>query len=676
MPVSFARAYAVPGDPERSLPIGEALVRDGVIAPAALAAALERQAAREDYAPLGQILLEQGALTRDALQAALARHGKRARLGQLLLRSGAISPEQLAIALAQQRTSGSRLGDTLAHLNFVPREEVARVLWAQLNIPAADLDQVTIDPLAAGLLNKHYARRHRVLPVSLVDSTLTVAIDDPASLGVLDEVRATTGRQVVPVAASGPALDRALERAYGRDGAGAEGEPRLELLQEPGPGDGLPGGPRLQYLSQLRADEMVRRLLRVAIALRASDIHLEPLSDRVSIRFRIDGVLQERDCGLPPRVLAEHAREIVSRLKILAQLDIAERRRPQSGGFRARLARGGEVLTFNFRVSIVPGYYGENVVVRILDPRLAPRSVRRIGFSPRLVDTWLRLLSRPTGLILITGPTGSGKSTTLYASLNTIYRPAVKIVTAEDPIEYVYEHFSQSEVNPRVGNTFASYLRSFLRHDPEVIMIGEIRDEETAEMAFRAAQTGHLLLSTLHTNDAVGAVTRLLDLGVEPNLITVSLLGVLSQRLLRAVCPRCAEDYRPDPHLMGELFAVPPAGFRWRRGRGCAHCNHTGYKGRLPAGELWVPSERDLLLINKGAPFAELAASARRSTITVVEDLEDKLRQGRTTPEEVIRALPYGWLVQFRHAYAAPEPEAEEPPLAGATLAAESGIER
>jgi type IV pilus assembly protein PilB len=665
MSISFAYACSLPQAPGASFRLGEVLVREGLITAAQLAQALDRQAAGERYLPLGQILIESGAVARDRLGAALTRHGKRARLGELLVRAGAISQEQLSIALDQQRAAGGRLGDTLAHLNFVARDEVARLLWAQLNIPAVDLDRLPIEPEAARVVNAHYARRHRVVPVALSGRTLTVAIDDGAALDVLDELRRSTGYVVSPVAAPRAALDRGLARAYGGNAPVGDAEARLELLEDPGPEEGTrPYARHLRYLSEVHGDEIVRRLLLTAVTLRASDIHLEQLGDRVAVRFRIDGMLQERECGVPPSELARSAREIVSRLKILARLDIAERRRPQSGGFQARLARSGETLTFNFRVSIVPGYHGENVVVRVLDPRRAPRSVQRIGFSPALAETWLRLLSRPTGIILITGPTGSGKSTTLYASLNTLYRPAVKIVTAEDPIEYVYDNFCQSEVNPRVGNTFASYLRSFLRHDPEIIMIGEIRDEETAEMAFRAAQTGHLLLSTLHTNDALGAVPRLLDLGVEPSLIASSLLGVLSQRLLRAVCQECAVDYRPNPDVLRELFSVPPEGFRWRRGRGCSRCHHTGYRGRLPVGELWVPSEMDLLLINKGAPLAELAASARRSTVGVVQDLEETLRRGRTTPEEAVQALPYRWLVQFRERYGADPRESDGEALA------------
>jgi type IV pilus assembly protein PilB len=258
------------------------------------------------------------------------------------------------------------------------------------------------------------------------------------------------------------------------------------------------------------------------------------------------------------------------------------------------------------------------------------------------------LLRRPSGILLATGPTGSGKSTTLYAALMTLYRPQIRILTAEDPIEYIYEQFSQSEVNEQIGNTFASYLRAFLRHDPEVIMVGEIRDEETAEMAFRAAQTGHMLLSTLHTNTAVAAVTRLLDLKIDPNMLASSLMGVIGQRLVREVCAACKTPYEPSDELMREFFDQPPAGMIFYKGLGCNECNFTGFLGRMMISELWVPSEEDLILINKNASFEELRASSRRSTLSMADDALERLMAGRTNLEELIRMLPYSSIYEFR----------------------------
>jgi type IV pilus assembly protein PilB len=410
-----------------------------------------------------------------------------------------------------------------------------------------------------------------------------------------------------------------------------------------------------EYVQDKKADAAVRQILAMAIERRCSDIHLENLAGRLQVRFRIDGMLQELNLGPLQPVCDNSAREIVSRIKILGKLDIAEKRRPQDGAFRARIERDGQPMNVDFRISILPGYYGESVVLRILDKSNAPKSVDQLGFSAEITSKLHHLLKRPSGILLITGPTGSGKSTTLYAALMSLYRPEIRILTAEDPIEYVYEQFSQSEVNDRIGNTFARYLRAFLRHDPEVIMIGEIRDEETAEMAFRAAQTGHLLLSTLHTNDAISSVTRLRDMNIDPNLLASSLLGVLAQRLVRAVCQHCREEYEPHEDLINEFFPARPKGMRFYKGVGCERCNQSGYRGRMSVAELWVPSDEDVILISKKGSMDEIRASARGTTISMVQDAWVRLAAGLTNLEELIRMLPYSSVYQFRQAVAAGE---------------------
>ena len=390
----------------------------------------------------------------------------------------------------------------------------------------------------------------------------------------------------------------------------------------------------------------MRKLLRVAVDRRVSDIHLEAGERRLDVRFRIDGVLQHFNLASLAEDLDRQRAELLSRLKILCGLDISERRRPQGGSFRARLKTEGQVVSMDFRVSIVPGYYGESAVIRVLDPRRAPESIDVLGLAPAVVTSLRQMMRASTGVILVTGPTGSGKTTTLFGMLNTIYRPEIKILTAEDPIEYVCDRFSQHEVNDRIGNTFASYVRAFLRHDPEVIMIGEIRDSETAELAMRAAQTGHLVLSTLHTNDALGAVPRLQDLGVDTNICTNVLLGVLAKRLVREICWNCKEEYQPDGAVLGELFDAPPP-LRWFHGAGCQVCNHTGYRGRMALVELWRPSDDDVRLINKGASFQEVRASAERSTLSMAADALSRLKEARTTVEELVRVLPQSTLRQI-----------------------------
>ena len=383
---------------------------------------------------------------------------------------------------------------------------------------------------------------------------------------------------------------------------------------------------------------------------------MEPLSrNRLHIRFRIDGVLRELDLGPLQQACNENVLSIVSRVKILGKLDISERRRPQDGSFRLRAEgpTGGDMLDFDLRVSVMPSYYGESVVVRILDRRRAPKSIESLKFAPSVAEQLKRLLSRTSGIVLITGPTGSGKSTTLYAALQSIHRPEIRVLTAEDPIEYVYEQFSQSEVDERIGNTFASYLRAFLRHDPEVIMVGEIRDHDTAEMALRAAMTGHLLLSTLHTSDAVSVVSRLVDLGVEPTLVGASLAGVLSQRLVRTICTECRETYTPAPELVREFFDDPPSDIKWHHGRGCHKCDFSGYKGRRIVAELWIPSNADVILINKSAPRDELVESAVNSTYSMAENALHLLKEGVTNLEELMRTLPYATIYRIRSLVAA-----------------------
>jgi len=643
--------------------LGELLVEERLITVRQLEAALKEQAARDGYAPLGKLLVERGLVTQKQVNLLLERHQKRPRLGDVLLRSGSITPERLADALAQQRVRHRPLGQILVQLGFVTDETMRQALGIQLNIAYLDLDRMDIDRALARVVNRNYARRHLLVPVSCVGAVLTVSMSDPTNQSVIDDLTRSTGYIVNAVTSSQDAIKRAFKRLFDESIEPAASAGTTDVVEMNEDADGLSLKSRYveEYIQDKKADSAVRQILALAIERRCSDIHLENLAGRLQVRFRIDGMLQELNLGSLQQVCDHSAREVVSRIKILGKLDIAEKRRPQDGAFRARIERDGQPMNVDFRISIVPGYYGESVVLRILDKTNAPKSVDHLGFSPEITARFHQLLKRPSGIVLITGPTGSGKSTTLYASLMTLYRPEIRILTAEDPIEYVYEQFSQSEVNDRIGNTFARYLRAFLRHDPEVIMIGEIRDEETAEMAFRAAQTGHLLLSTLHTNDAISSVTRLGDLNVDPNLAASSLLGVLAQRLVRAVCQECREEYEPGVELVREFFPERPAGMTFYRGRGCDKCNHSGYRGRMSVAELWVPNDEDIILISKRASMDEIRASARRSTISMIEDAWQRLAAGRTNLEELIRMLPYSSVYQFRQAMVAGEIDVSKP---------------
>jgi type IV pilus assembly protein PilB len=451
---------------------------------------------------------------------------------------------------------------------------------------------------------------------------------------------------VTVVTASHDAIGRAQARLYDQPVHATELD-RVDLLVEDAAQKLHRSKYVDEYLNDKKADALVRRLLSKTVSLGASDIHLEPLATRLQIRFRIDGVLEAPGLGDLQEACDTNAREIVSRLKILAKLDIAERRRPQDGGFRVRVDRGDELSSIDLRVSVVPSYYGESVVLRLLDRRHAPRSIEQLQFPAAVTAKLRQLLQRPSGLLLATGPTGSGKTTTLYASLMTLYRPQIRVVTVEDPIEYIYEQFSQSEVNPDIGNTFSTYLRAFLRHDPEVIMVGEIRDDETAAMAFRAAQTGHLLLSTLHTDTALGAIPRLLALDVDRNSIASSLLGVIGQRLVRRICAECSTEYDPPSDLVREFFGRLER-FVFKKGAGCQRCNYTGYRGRMTMVELWMPDDEDVLAITKHATFEELKASAQRSTLPMSDAMWVALEAGQTNLEELVRVMPASTIADFR----------------------------
>ena len=630
--------------------LGETLLSEGLVTQAQLHEALREQEAGSGYVPLGQILVRRQLITRRQLDHLLSRRKTRLRLGEVLVRNDLITPDQLAIALEEQKRRRRPLGTVLVDMHLVSDEAMRQVLSLQLNIPFLDLDRLLIDRDLARLVNATYARRHGVVPVSLIGQNLTVVMDDPTNQSVVEELSASTGRIINVVTASREAIQRAFARVYSAEVARLEdvGDAADVITEEDNPA----GLPKSKYLDDYRRDRMaaqiVRQVIRTASERGCSDVHLETLADGLRVRFRIDGVLQELHLGPLHEAMQENARRIVSRIKIMAKLDISERRRPQDGSFRVTLQQNGERHPVDLRVSVIPGYYGESVVIRLLDRRAVPVSIDALGFSAPVSEQLRQALARPTGILLVTGPTGSGKSSTLYAALMSLYRPQIRILTAEDPIEYVFEQFSQSEVNERIGNTFANYLRAFLRHDPEVIMVGEIRDHDTAGMAFRAAQTGHLVLSTLHTNTAIGAVTRLQDLSVDPNLIASSLLGVVSQRLVRTVCPSCRTPYTPSRDLVKEFFDTAPP-MTWFRGRGCKACAFSGYKGRFAVAEFWSPDERDVILVSKGAPFEQIRESAARTTISMARDVASRLAEGRTNLEELIRVLPYSSVYEFRN---------------------------
>jgi type IV pilus assembly protein PilB len=647
-----------------SLRLGDILIDEGLATHEDVQKALRLQSTSRIYRPLGHILVAQKVITRRQLLSVLERHQRHSKIGEILVKTKVITTEQLETALAEQRRWRQSFGEVVIRLKYVTEEQVRRALCLQLHINFFDLDTVGLDRSLHTLINPRFARRSLVVPVARAGNTLVVAMDDPTRTAVIHDLKASTGCEIEVITSTRASLRRALTQMYpGPVALDSVDQAPMVAGREPQPIAGEANVLALEEIENLSEDRsvfldvqrtaegttaIVRQLLTLAVERGASDIHLEAVDRGIQTRFRVDGVLQELELERVAELLNLNRGKLMSRLKILSKLDIAERRRPQDGSFRARVERDGHTATVDFRISVIPGYYGESAVIRILDPRGLPQSVEGLGLREPVGTRVRQLLRSSTGIFLVTGPTGSGKSTTLFGALKSVYQPGIKILTAENPIEYVCDAFRQHEVDDRLGNTFAKYLRSFLRHDPDVIMVGEIRDGETADLAFRAAQTGHLVLSTLHTNDTISAVPRLQDLGVDANLITSSLLGVLSQRLVREVCVECRERYTPPADLLGEVIDSARADFAWYRGRGCASCNYTGYRGRMILSELWTPNDADVVLINRGAPFEEVQQSALKSTLPMADDAAEKLRQGRTNLEELIRALPHSALRQLQ----------------------------
>jgi len=553
------------------------------------------------------------------------------RLGELLVESGLITQAQLQEALKTQKISGERLGRVLSMLGFVTEQDIINVLEFQLGINQVDLFGINLDPEIIKLVPEAMARRFKAIPVRKAGNVLTVAMVDPLNLVAIDDLRLATGCDIEPAIALEKEIDDAIQRYYGMQsllGGETFGEevaataPALEKFNLDAADPGAVGAPIVR---------VVNGILQQAVAARASDIHVEPQADRVRLRFRVDGML--REMGNLPK--GAHP-PLVSRIKIMADMDIAEKRVPQDGRVQVKVNN----KQVDLRVSSLPTSFGEKIVIRILDKSALLVKLTDLGFDPGLLQRFRGLIKRTYGMVLVTGPTGSGKTTTLYAALNEINTIDKNIITIEDPVEYVLEGINQTGVNVKAGLTFATGLRSILRQDPDVIMVGEIRDAETADIAVRAATTGHLVFSTLHTNDAAGSVTRLIDMGVEPFLVASSVIGVVAQRLVRRLCSHCKQTYElpsgdPARHFLG---VDDQAEVTLYRGKGCRHCDNTGYAGRMAIHEVLVLSGKERELILAKASSDEIKYMAVQNGMTTLKD--DGIRkamQGVTTVEEVMR---------------------------------------
>ena len=542
------------------------------------------------------------------------------RLGDLLVEAGLITEDQLQKAL-REKSDSQKLGDALLQQGFITEQQLIEVLEFQLGIPHVSLYRYPIDPSLTTMIPKEVVDRNHLIPLKKEGDRLYVAMADPMDYYAIDDLRMATGFQIEPVIATKDDILRAINKYYKFD----------EVM------DAFLGElPKDQLVPEERiVDEdspvvrLVNQIISNAIHLRASDIHLDPQETNLNIRYRIDGVLRTE------RTLPKHMQNVLTaRIKIMSSLDITESRLPQDGRIKVNL----EYHPVDLRVSTLPTVYGEKIVMRILDLSNKINDLDKLGFNKTHIQRFIDLIEKPNGMLLITGPTGSGKSSTLYAALNRLNTEEVNIITIEDPVEYQLEGINQIQVNPQINLTFAAGLRSILRQDPDVVMVGEIRDKETADIAIRASLTGHLVLSTLHTNDAIATITRLIDMGVEPFLVAASVTGVLSQRLVRRVCRDCQEEHEPTERESMIFSQRGIAVERIKRGKGCGNCNMTGYKGRLAIHEMLVIDETIRKLIMNNRPVSDIREYAiKQGTIFLLDDGLLKVRQGLTTTEEVLR---------------------------------------
>jgi type IV pilus assembly protein PilB len=547
----------------------------------------------------------------------------------VLIEKGSLTQEQVDKALQASEQKAEPLEKILVDMRAAPKDEIMWARAEELGKIYVDLSNRKIDADTATIIPEAAARRHHLICIGRVDNKITLAMSDPTDILALDDIRIRTNLIPEPVLAFYDDIERAIDSAYNsgdnkwQEIVSETGE-TLDVIKEQ---DELPDEVEVDAPIVRLADLIVTQ----AIAQKASDIHIEPFEKQLIVRYRIDGVL--REVMSPPKALQQ---ALVSRFKIMANLNIAEKRVPQDGRIQVNIKRD----RYDLRVADLPTLWGESIVMRILDRKSVMVALDDLGFHPDVLERWKKLIAMPNGVILVTGPTGSGKSTTLYATLNTINQPDTKIVTIEDPVEYNIQGINQVQVHPKVGLTFAAGLRAFLRQDPDVMMVGEIRDHETALIGVQSALTGHLVLSTLHTNDSVSAVTRLIDMGIEPFLLASSIQGIMAQRLVRTVCKTCRRGVKvlKAMHPKFEEYGIPISSLQLARGEGCEDCSGSGYKGRAGVHELVIMSDDMRRLILERTATTELKKLALEQGMrTLYHDGLLKVAQGVTTLEEVLR---------------------------------------
>jgi type IV pilus assembly protein PilB len=555
---------------------------------------------------------------------------------EILVRRGVIGPDQLREASSSQNAT---VEEALIRLGYADADDIMKAKAEQHGLPFVELHEIEIPASVIELVPESLARENIVMPLSQEGGIIRVIMHDPLDFETIDKLRFVLNRDIEVSLAPKEAIVEAINKYYGSASSETESvdsmlqeftDTAIDFAEDSGTGGKL-GTTNTLEEGDAPVIRLVHLVIQEAVQQRASDIHIEPFADRVRIRYRIDGVLMERD-NAPRRLLGA----IVSRLKIMGSIDIAEKRRPQDG--RIKILVAGKDI--DMRVSIIPTTHGQSVVMRILDRENIKVGLQDLGFGDEDYGRFKQLIKRPNGILLVTGPTGSGKTTTLYAALNELNRPDVKIITAEDPVEYYLPGVNQCEVKAKIGMTFARIIRAMLRQNPNILLVGEIRDLETAETAIQASLTGHLVFSTLHTNDAPSAITRLVDIGIQPFLVASSVMAIMAQRLVRKVCPKCKVRYEPPAHLLNGIGLRPEIVKKanFMRGKGCSHCNKTGFRGRMGIFELMTMTAQVREMAFKGESTLNVRKMARKQGMhTLFEDGIIKVLKGQTTLEEVLR---------------------------------------
>ena len=568
------------------------------------------------------------------------------RLGDLLLKAKLITPDQLNEALKQQKDSGIKLGEALIRLGFVSEDDITETLSAQFGVPTINLSHFEIDPNVLKLVPADVSRKYNIIPVNKTGATLTIAMADPTNVFAMDDLKFMTGYNVEPVVASEMGIMRAIDRHYGASHAIElkkvmeemsqvdTTDTNLEVMEEQEE-EAIDVDKLVEEGEEAPVVRLVNIILTDAIKRGASDIHVEPYEKEYRVRYRIDGILYE--VMNPPPKLKE---AISSRIKILARLDIAEKRLPQDGRIKIKMKLSGKTKELDYRVSILPTLFGEKIVMRLLDKDNLMLDMTKLGFEKESLQRFEKAVLRPWGMVLVTGPTGSGKTNTLYSALSRVNTPETNIMTAEDPVEFNLPGINQVQIREAIGLNFAAALRSFLRQDPNVILVGEIRDFETAEISVKAALTGHLVLSTLHTNDAPSTINRLMNMGIEPYLVATSVCLIQAQRLIRRVCTNCKVPTEVSPQTLVSIGFTPEEAktVQVMKGKGCERCNGTGYKGRVACIEVMEITDDVRELILSGATSVEIKRKAQEEgMLTLRRSGLQKIKDGLTSIEEVLR---------------------------------------